>query len=170
PHVEAANEMGRNADLAELYENVLGNAVVEHPLAVNQRMLLVVEGGGVILEVLDEGTGLRTLVQHLGLALIDPTAPVHLWWTSDCDTFTCCSGEDGTIPIRARAVRKCSAPTPRRGGAMGPEPDERSRRTLAERGARNNLNGRASCRVANPTQREIDLAFASDYASVVRRP
>jgi hypothetical protein len=41
-------------------------------------MLLVVEGSGVVFEVLNECPGLRTLVKNLGLALINATAPVHL--------------------------------------------------------------------------------------------
>jgi hypothetical protein len=40
-------------------------------------MLLGVECGCVILEVLDERTGLRAFVEHLGLALINTPTPVH---------------------------------------------------------------------------------------------
>ena len=69
--------MRRHADLAEPLEDVLGDAVVEDALAIDQRMLLRVESCGVILEMLDQGPGLRTLVEHLGLALVDATPPIH---------------------------------------------------------------------------------------------
>ena len=60
-----------------LREDVLGDAVVEHALALDQRVLLGVERGGVILEMLDERAGLGAFVKHLGLALVDATPPVH---------------------------------------------------------------------------------------------
>ena len=82
-HVEAPHEVRRHADLAELREDVLGDAVVEHALAFDQRVLLVVERGGVILEMLDESAGLRTFVKHLGLALVDATPLVHSWTSED---------------------------------------------------------------------------------------
>ena len=77
-HVEALDEVRRHADLAEALEDVLGDAVVEHALAIDQRVLLGVEGRRVVLEMLDQGPGLRTLVEHLRLALVDATPPVHL--------------------------------------------------------------------------------------------
>jgi hypothetical protein len=40
-------------------------------------VLLVVEGGGIILEVLDEGARFRPFIKHLGLALVDSTPLVH---------------------------------------------------------------------------------------------
>jgi hypothetical protein len=53
-HVEPADEVRRDADLVEMLEDVLGDAVVEHALAVDDLVLLLVEGGGVVLEELDE--------------------------------------------------------------------------------------------------------------------
>jgi hypothetical protein len=41
-------------------------------------VLLAVERGGVIFKVLDEGAGLRALIEDLGFAFIDATALVHL--------------------------------------------------------------------------------------------
>src|SRR3546814_13550806 len=38
------------------------------------RSLLVVEGGGVVLEVLDDGARLRSFEEHLGLAFVDLSA------------------------------------------------------------------------------------------------
>jgi hypothetical protein len=49
--------MGRDAHLVEMGEDVLGDAVVEHALAVDDLVLLLVEGGGVVLEELDERAG-----------------------------------------------------------------------------------------------------------------
>ncbi len=68
-HVEAPHEVRRHADLAEALEDVLGDAVVEHALAFDERMLLRIEGGRIVFEVLDESAGLRSLVQNLGPCL-----------------------------------------------------------------------------------------------------
>ena len=77
-HVDAADEVGRDAEAVQLGEDELGNAVVEHALAVDDLVLGAVAGGGVVLEVLDQRAGLGTLVEDLGLALIDFPAAVHL--------------------------------------------------------------------------------------------
>ena len=53
------------------------NAVVQYALAVDDLVLLRVEGGCVVLEVLDEGAGLGSFVQNLGLPLINATAAIH---------------------------------------------------------------------------------------------
>ena len=66
--------MGRDADRAEPQHQILGDPVVEHALAGDHALLLVVEGGRVVLEVLDQGAGLRSLEEDLGLALVDGAA------------------------------------------------------------------------------------------------
>ena len=76
-HVEAANEVCRHADIVQILEDVFRNPVVQHAFAVDDLVLLRVEGGRVILEVLDERAGLRSLVEDLRLALVDATAAVH---------------------------------------------------------------------------------------------
>jgi hypothetical protein len=55
-------------------EDVLGNAVVEHTLAIHNFVLLGVEGGSVVLEELDQGARLRSFIENLGLAFIDAAA------------------------------------------------------------------------------------------------
>ena len=62
----------------QLGEDVLGNAVVEHALAVDDLVLLLVEGGGVVLEVLDQRARLGSLIEDLGLAFVDAAAIFHL--------------------------------------------------------------------------------------------
>ena len=76
-HVEAADEVGRDADRLERGEDMLGDAVVEHALAVDRAALLRVEGGRVVLEILDQRAGLGTLVEDLGLAFVDLAATGH---------------------------------------------------------------------------------------------
>ena len=66
--------MGRNADLGQAQHEVLGDAVVEHPLAGDHALLGVVEGGRVILEILDQRARLRSLEQDLALAFVNPPA------------------------------------------------------------------------------------------------
>jgi hypothetical protein len=58
-------------------EEMLGDAVVEHALAGNGALLLGVEGSRVVLEILDQGAGFRTLVEDLGLAFVDLAAAGH---------------------------------------------------------------------------------------------
>src|SRR3546814_969365 len=53
-HVETADEVGGHADAAEQRENMLRNPVVEHALAGNRPFFLCVEGGRVVLEILDQ--------------------------------------------------------------------------------------------------------------------
>ena len=76
-HVEAADEVGGDADHAEQREDMFGNAVVQHALAADRALLLGIEGGGIILEILDDGAGFRTFIQDLGLAFINLAAAGH---------------------------------------------------------------------------------------------
>src|SRR3546814_17094079 len=73
-HVEAADKVGRNPDLAEQGEDMLGNPVVEHALARNRALLLGVEGGGVILDILDDSARIRAFVTDLYIAFVDSAA------------------------------------------------------------------------------------------------
>ena len=76
-HVEPLDEMRRHADLAELLEQIFGDAVVEDAFALDLVVLLVVEGGGVVLEMLDERTWLGALIEDLGLAFVNFPPAVH---------------------------------------------------------------------------------------------
>jgi hypothetical protein len=76
-HVEAAHEMRRHADLVELGHQIFADAVVEHALAGDRALLLIVKGGGVVLEILHDGTRLRPLEEDLGLAFVNLPASGH---------------------------------------------------------------------------------------------
>src|SRR3546814_9220444 len=76
-HVEAADEMVRHADIAEQGEDMLGNAVVEHALAVDRPTLLRVEGGRVVLEILDQRARFGAFVEDLGFAFVNLAAAGH---------------------------------------------------------------------------------------------
>ena len=62
---------------AERGEDMLGDAVVDDALAADRPALLRVERGRVVLEILNERAGLRTLVEDLGLALVNLAAASH---------------------------------------------------------------------------------------------
>src|SRR6185437_4330861 len=64
-------------DGVQLGHDVLADPVVDHPLALEHRLLGGVEGGGVVLEVLDQGAGLGTFVEDLRLALVDLLTAGH---------------------------------------------------------------------------------------------
>ena len=108
-HVQPAHEMRRHADFAEFGENVLGDAIVEHALAFDQGMLLVVEGCRIILEMLDERAGLRALRRAPW------PCPRRRDAACSCGphdrTFVCWSGApDGCFPsIAARHFCRCNA-------------------------------------------------------------
>jgi hypothetical protein len=71
------DEMRRHADLVQLLEDELRDAVVEHALAVEDRVFFRVERGGVVLEVLDQRAGLGAFVEDLGLAFVNAAAAAH---------------------------------------------------------------------------------------------
>jgi hypothetical protein len=61
-----------------MIENELGNPVVENAFTFDHFMLLFVEGGGVVLEKLDEGSRFGPFIENFGLALINSAASAHL--------------------------------------------------------------------------------------------
>src|SRR3546814_401553 len=78
-HVEPPDEMRGDADMGQPREDILRNAVVDHALAVDGALFLGVEGGRIILEILDQGTRFRALIEDLGLAFVDLAATGHLF-------------------------------------------------------------------------------------------
>src|SRR5262245_502116 len=76
-HVEPSDEVRRNADVVQVLEYVFGDAVVEDTLALDDTVLLRIEGGRVVLEVLDQRSRLRSLIDDLGLAFIDAATAAH---------------------------------------------------------------------------------------------
>src|ERR1700719_1030376 len=76
-HVEPADEMGRHADVVEMLEDVFGDAVVEDALALDHLVLLGIEGGRVVLEMLDQGSRLGTLIEDFRLAFVDAATAAH---------------------------------------------------------------------------------------------
>src|ERR1700674_916005 len=76
-HIEPADEMGGHADVVEVLEQVLGDPVVEHALAFDHLMLFRIEGGRIVLEMLDQRSRLGALIEDLRLAFIDAAAAAH---------------------------------------------------------------------------------------------
>src|SRR6202007_2184336 len=60
-----------------MLEDVLGDSIVEHALALDHLMLLGVEGGGVILEMLNQRSRLRAFIEDLRLALVYAATAAH---------------------------------------------------------------------------------------------
>src|SRR5262249_41215974 len=93
--VQTFDEVVLHADRVQPRHHVFADAVVQDALAFELRLLLAVEGGGVVLEVLDEGARLRPLVEDLGLALVNLLAAGH--------------GFKG-LPARRRRKSTCTSP------------------------------------------------------------
>src|SRR5262249_42921182 len=111
-HIETADEVRRHPDVVEVLKQVLRNPVVEDALALDHLVLLGIERGGVVLEVLDQGSRLRSLVKDLGLAFIDTASTAH--WDVPC-----------VVEIHEFGVlRMTRTQTPRRSCREGPEPWE----------------------------------------------
>src|SRR3546814_7180313 len=69
--------MGRDTNLRQQCENMLGNAVIQYTLTADGAFFLRIEGGRVILEILDDGAGLRPFIEDLGFAFINLAATGH---------------------------------------------------------------------------------------------
>ena len=76
-HVEPADEMGRHPNIVEMLEYVLRDTIIEDPLALDNLVLFRIEGGRVVLEMLDQRSGLGSFVKDLGLAFVNATAAAH---------------------------------------------------------------------------------------------
>jgi hypothetical protein len=69
--------MRRHPDVVEVLEDILGDAVVEDALALNHLVLLGIERGGIVLEVLNQSAWFRSLVEDLRLAFINAATAAH---------------------------------------------------------------------------------------------
>ena len=69
--------MGRHADGGQLGHQIFADAVVEDAFAFNHILFGAVSGGGVVLEILDDGARLGAFVQNLGFAFVDDAAAFH---------------------------------------------------------------------------------------------
>src|SRR5207244_2349 len=84
-HVEAADEMGRDPDIVEMLEDVFRDPIVEDALAFDDLVLLRIEGGRVVLEVLDQRSRLGPFGEALRLAVVVALAVAaryarpHIW-------------------------------------------------------------------------------------------
>ena len=76
-HVETPDEMRRNTDVVQMLKDIFGDPVVEDALAFDDLVLLRVEGGRVVLEVLDQRSRLRSFIEDLRLAFIDAATAAH---------------------------------------------------------------------------------------------
>jgi hypothetical protein len=69
--------MGRHSDIVQMLEHIFGDAIVEHALAFDHLVLLGVESGGVVLEVLNQRSRLRALIEDFRLAFVDSATAAH---------------------------------------------------------------------------------------------
>ena len=74
--------MRRHADVVQMLEDIFRDPVVEDALALDDLVLLGVERGGVVLEMLDQSARLRSLVEGFGLAFVNATPTSH--WDVPC--------------------------------------------------------------------------------------
>src|SRR6185437_4520481 len=114
-HVEPADEMRRHADVVEMLEDVLGDAVVEDALAFDHLMLLRIEGGGVVLEMLDQCSRLGSFIEDFRLALIDAATAAHrsIPWLGEIHR---CRGSSSVVEIRGGGNGQCDSTQPLRDG------------------------------------------------------
>ena len=61
----------------QLGHQIFADAVVEDALALDRVLLGAIAGGGVVLEILDDGARLGAFVKDLGFAFVDDAAAFH---------------------------------------------------------------------------------------------
>src|SRR5262245_44602349 len=76
-HVEAANEVRRHSYVVEVLEYIFRDSIVEHALAFDHFVLFGIEGGGVVLEMLDQRSRLRAFIEDLRLAFVNAASAAH---------------------------------------------------------------------------------------------
>src|SRR5579859_1862306 len=75
--VQPPDEVILHADRVQADHHIFADSIVDDALTLEYRLLRAVEGGGVVLEILDQGAGLGPLVENLGLSLIDLFSAGH---------------------------------------------------------------------------------------------
>jgi hypothetical protein len=76
-HVESADEMRRHPDVVEVLEEIFRDSIIENAFTFDHLMLFCIGGGRVVLEVLDQCSRLRSLIEDLRLALVDAATAAH---------------------------------------------------------------------------------------------
>ncbi len=76
-HVQTADEMRRHADVVQILEYIFRNPVVQHAFAFNHFVFFGVEGGRIVLKMLDQRSWFGSFVQDLRLSFIDFAAAAH---------------------------------------------------------------------------------------------
>src|SRR6056297_791764 len=76
-HIQPLQEMVGDADIRQSEHEIFRQQVVQHTLALYHGPFFGVEGGRVILEILDDGSRLGTLIERFGLAFVDFLSPRH---------------------------------------------------------------------------------------------
>jgi len=69
--------MGGNANSVQIFKDIFRNPVVQDTLAINDFVLLGVEGRRVILEELDQGSRFGALIQDFGFPFLDFRTSAH---------------------------------------------------------------------------------------------
>src|SRR6516165_12502541 len=69
--------MRRYPDIVQVLEDVFGNPVVEDSLAFDHLVFFGIEGGRVVLEVLDQCSRLGPLIEDLRLAFVNAATAAH---------------------------------------------------------------------------------------------
>ena len=110
-HVEAADEVGRDADMGEAGEDVFADAIVDRALAVDCALFLRVEGRRIVLEILDQRARFGTLIEDLGFAFVNLGAAGHHVGTpsSAANLWHMVPGGGIEPPTRGSSIR-CSTP------------------------------------------------------------
>jgi hypothetical protein len=67
----------RHADVVEPREYIFADAIVDNALALDRALLLGIEGGRIVLEILDQRARLGAFIKDLGLAFVDLAAAGH---------------------------------------------------------------------------------------------
>ena len=89
-HVEAADEVGWDADMRQPGEYVFADAIIDHAFAIDRALFLRVERGGIVFEILNQSSRLWAFIQDLGLAFIQFGAAGHA-----CNSLLAANGARG---------------------------------------------------------------------------